>query len=180
MELQLSVGPPDIVVVGLLAVAVFTDVRTQKIPNVLTFGVMAVALVLRPVMAYFLLDGDAVFPAFLDALLGILAAFVPGFLFWNLGGAMKAGDAKLLMAVGAILGPFEVLRVFVMVLFVQIPVGLFQLWRAGRLRSLFRVVKAGVLRQADGPAPMVAPFASVIAAGYVIARLFPDLFRFWS
>ena len=176
----LHLTPADLVVVGLLAVAVYTDIRTQKIPNALTFGVMAVALVVHPVLALVLHDASAAFPAFLNALLGIAAAFVPGFVFWNLGGAMKAGDAKLLMAVGAILGPFEVLRVFVLVLIVQIPVGFVQLWRAGRLRSLYRVLKAGVFRQPDGPKPMVAPFASVIAAGYVLSRVFPDFFRFWS
>jgi len=180
VDLQQLLTPADLVVVGVLAVAVYTDLRTQKIPNVLTFGGMALALVVHPLLAFFQVGADAAFPAFLNSLLGILAAFVPGFLFWNLGGALKAGDAKLLMAIGAILGPFEVLRVFVLVLIVQIPVGIFQLWRAGRLRSLLRVVKAGVFRQADGPKPMVAPFASVIAAGYVLSRIFPDFFRFWS
>lgn len=180
MDLQQLLAPADLVVVGLLAVAVYTDIRTQKIPNVLTFGGMALALVVHPLLALLQHGADAMFPAFLTSVLGILVAFVPGFLFWNLGGALKAGDAKLLMAVGAILGPFEVLRVFVLVLIVQIPVGIFQLWRAGRLRSLLRVVKAGVFRQADGPKPMVAPFASVIAAGYVLSRLFPDFLGFWS
>jgi len=180
VTLQDILTPADLVVVGMLAVAVYTDLRTQKIPNVLTFGVMGLALVVHPLLALIFHGLDAAFPAFLNSLLGIVVAFVPGFLFWNLGGAMKAGDAKLLMAVGAVLGPFEVIRVFVLVLIVQIPVGIVQLWRAGRLRSLFRVVKAGVFRQADGPKPMVAPFASVIAAGYVLSRVFPDFFRFWS
>lgn len=167
-------------VAGLLAVAVYTDTRWQKVPNALTFGVMAVALVVGPVLALVQQGGEAVFPAFLAALLGILAAFVPGFVFWNLGGAMKAGDAKLLMAMGAILGPFEVLRVFVLVLLVQIPVGFVQLWRAGRLRSLYRVIKAGVFRTPDGPKPMTVPFAWVIAAAWVLSLFFPDFFRFWS
>ena len=141
---------------------------------------MAVALVVHPVLALIQQDAGAMFPAFLNSFAGILAAFVPGFLFWNLGGAMKAGDAKLLMVIGAILGPFEVLRVFVLVLLVQIPVGFVQLWRSGRLRSLFRVLKAGIFRKPDGPAPMTAPFASVIAAGYLLSRIFPHFFRFWS
>ncbi len=180
MEILRHLTPADFFVVGILAVAVYTDTRTRKIPNVLTFGAMAVALVVNPAIALMQHDAGAMLPAFLNTVAGIFAAFVPGFLFWNLGGAMKAGDAKLLMAIGAILGPFEILRVFVLVLFVQIPVGIVQLWRAGRLRSLFRVVKAGIFRKPDGPAPMTAPFAAVIAAGYVLSRIFPHFFRFWS
>jgi Flp pilus assembly protein protease CpaA len=180
MDLSGILEPANIVVAGLLAVAVYTDTRSRKIPNLLTFGVMAVALLVQPLLALFLQDRAAVLPAFLTALAGIVAAFVPGFVFWNLGGAMKAGDAKLLMAMGGILGPFEVLRVFVIVLLVQIPVGIVTLWRAGRLRSLYRVVKAGVFRLPDGPAPMTVPFAWVIATAWVISLLFPQLFGFFS
>lgn len=180
MEFLSQLQPADAVVVGLLGVAVYTDMRWQKIPNVLTFGVMGAALVVHPLLAVLLHGRDAVLPALYTCLAGIAVAFVPGFLFWNLGGAMKAGDAKLLMAIGAVLGPFEVLRVFVLVLFVQIPVALFLLARAGRLRSVFSVIKAGIKRDAAGPKPLVAPFAGVIAAGYVIARCFPQVLRFWS
>jgi Flp pilus assembly protein protease CpaA len=166
--------------VGLLGVAVYTDLRWRRIPNLLTFGVMAAALVVHPLIALSHAGIGAVVPALLTCLAGIAAAFVPGFLFWNLGGAMKAGDAKLLMAAGAVLGPFEIVRVFVLVLFVQIPVGLVLLARAGRLRSLFSVVKAGIRRDEAGPRPLMAPFAGVIAAGYLISRIFPHLLRFWS
>ena len=178
MEFWRLLTPADLLVTGILAVAVYTDLRTRKIPNVLTFGAMAVALVGNPLIAVF--QHEPVLPALPNTVVGIFAAFVPGFIFWNLGGALKAGDAKLLMAIGAILGPFEVLRVFVLVLMLQIPFGIVTLWRAGRLRSLFSVVKAGIFRKPDGPAPMTAPFASVIAAGYVLSRIFPHFFRFWS
>jgi len=172
--------PTDAVMAGLLGVAVYTDLRRRRIPNLLTFGVMAAALVVQPLVAA-LRDGlGAAPPALLTCLAGIAVAFVPGFLFWNLGGAMKAGDAKLLMAAGAVLGPFEIARVFALVLLVQIPVALVLLARAGRLRSLFRVVGAGLRRDAAGPQPLVAPFAGVIAAGYLLARIFPNLLRFWS
>jgi prepilin peptidase CpaA len=180
LDLTGIITPERVVVLGLLAVAVYTDTRWRKVPNLLTFGVMAVALVVQPLLAWHQGGLGAVGPAFLTALLGILAAFVPGFLFWNLGGAMKAGDAKLFMAMGGILGPFEVLRVFGIVLIVQIPVAIFQLWRAGRLRSLFRVVKAGIFRKPDGPPPMVLPFAWVIAVGYVLSVLFPDFLGIFS
>lgn len=180
MDLLSQLQPADAVVAGLLAVAVYTDLRWRKIPNALTFGVMGAALVVQPLVALLRVGPQGVLPALYTALAGVAAAFVPGFLFWNLGGALKAGDAKLFMAIGAVLGPFEVLRVFALVLFVQIPVALFLLARAGRLRSLFSVVKAGLRRDPAGPPPLVAPFAGVIAAGYVLARCFPQVLRFWS
>ncbi len=180
MDFQHLLTPADLVVVGMLAVAVYTDTRWSKVPNALTFGVMGLALVLGPALAVVQQGWAAAPPALLSAFLGILAAFGPGFLFWRLGGAMRAGDVKLLMAMGAVFGPFEVLRIFVILLVVQIPVGFIQLWRAGRLRSFFRVLKAGVFQQPDGPKPMVVPFAWVIATAYVISEIFPAFLRFWS
>jgi prepilin peptidase CpaA len=175
-----GISPADLAIAGILAVAVGTDLRSRRIPNLLTFGVMLGALLLLPLLALLRGGVDAVPPALLGALLGIAAAFVPGFLLWNLGGAMRAGDVKLLMALGALIGPLEGLRLFALVLVLQIPVALFQLARAGRLRSLFSVIRAGVRRDAAGPRPLEAPFAGVIAAGYLVSRLFPQLLRFWS
>ncbi len=180
MSFLSTLTPADAMVAGLLCVAVYTDLRSRKVPNVLTFGTMAAALVVHPVVACSRAGLEGLFPAVLVVLAGIGVAFVPGFIMWNLGGAMKAGDAKLLMAMGAILGPFDVLRVFLTTLLVEIPIGIVQLVRAGKLRSFFSVIKAGVTRRDDGPKPLVAPFAGVIAIGYLVSRIFPQLFGFWS
>ena len=87
---------PEILVSAVVAgVAVVTDMRNRRIPNILTFGTMALALVM------YALRGEP-----LVALSGIAVAFALSFPAFLAGGAMRAGDAKLLMALGALLGAF--------------------------------------------------------------------------
>lgn len=160
-----AISPEYIVIVVLLGVAVFTDFRSRRIPNALTFGGMGLGLVFQ------LLDGRV-----LAGLAGLGVAFAVGFVLWRLGGAMRAGDAKLLMAVGAITGPFEVIRIFLFTFLINIPVALVQLAVAGRLRSFFGVLRAGITRDREGPRPLEAPFALIIALGVLAARIFPDVF----
>jgi prepilin peptidase CpaA len=85
-------------VIGLTACV--TDIRSRRIPNVLTFGAAAAALL---------------FHGFDAGIFGLQAAatgwvvgaalFLPFFLF----GGMGAGDVKLLAALGAWLGPWDVI-----------------------------------------------------------------------
>jgi prepilin peptidase CpaA len=80
--------------------ACVTDLRSRRIPNVLTFGGAAAAL------AFHLIVGGP--QAFLQALLGWTlgaAIFFPPFALGGLGG----GDIKLLAALGAWLGPLAAL-----------------------------------------------------------------------
>jgi len=153
----------DVLIAALIGVAVVTDVRSSRIPNALTFTGMVVGI------AFSALQGE-----YFAGILGILAAFAPGFLFWRLGGAWGAGDVKLLMAAGALLGPWEALRLVAFVILVSIPFGLWKLWRSGRLRSLLKVVKAGIRQEADGPKPTSTPFAVAIAVAWIAFRLLPD------
>ncbi|HSJ24326.1 MAG TPA: prepilin peptidase [Longimicrobiales bacterium] len=77
-----------------VAVAAVMDVRTRRIPNVLTLSALGVALALRALLGW---------PALGAGLLGAgvaLALLLPLFAMGGVGG----GDAKLLVAVGGFLG----------------------------------------------------------------------------
>jgi len=82
------------VVVG--CAACITDVRSRRIPNSLTFGAAAAALVFHTVAP----AGAGWFSAVAGWFVGALIMFVP-FALRGLGG----GDVKLLAALGAWLGP---------------------------------------------------------------------------
>src|SRR5450759_699561 len=91
-------APPIHVVatVGIASVAAFTDVRTRRIPNVLTFTAAAAGLGLHVINSG---TAGAVWSA---AGLGLgLLLFLPLFAL----GGMGAGDVKLMAALGAWLGP---------------------------------------------------------------------------
>ena len=85
-----------------LGAAVFTDVRTRRIPNWLTGAIAGAAFGLA-------FGGGPVTP--LRALLGLvvgLALMLPGHVI----GATGAGDVKLMAAVGAVVGPDVIFRAF--------------------------------------------------------------------
>jgi prepilin peptidase CpaA len=84
------------------AAAVVTDVRSRRIPNTLTFGAAAVALVFALVT-----DGRSGFGIAAAGWLTGAALFFPFFALRGMG----AGDVKLLAAIGAWLGPSQVLWV---------------------------------------------------------------------
>jgi prepilin peptidase CpaA len=87
---------PTVAVVGVAGVAVFFDVRSRRIPNLLTFGAALAALTYAAVHGGWTGVGTSAAGWFAGA-----ALFFP---FFALGG-MGAGDVKLLAAVGAWLGP---------------------------------------------------------------------------
>ena len=91
--------PPPVsavAVVALAAAAVAFDLRSRRVPNVLTFGAAAVAVVIQG------LNGG--WPGVAAAVFGWLAGAALFFPLFALGG-MGAGDVKLLAAFGAWLGP---------------------------------------------------------------------------
>ncbi|MGB0909869.1 MAG: A24 family peptidase [Nitrospirales bacterium] len=96
-----------IILVTILAFALvaagITDVRSSKIPNVITFPLAAIGLCIHG-----LSNGlEGVF----FSLEGLALGFGLLFIFYLLGG-MGAGDVKLLGAVGAIIGPYDVFIAF--------------------------------------------------------------------
>lgn len=89
-----------------MVIVIVTDWRWQRIPNVVTFPTMAVGLVLG------LLEGipGAPFGAgFLDHAAGLGIGLFVSYPFY-VGGGIKAGDAKMLMAIGAVRGSLFLLN----------------------------------------------------------------------
>jgi prepilin peptidase CpaA len=113
------------VLLGFLAVATYTDVRTLKIPKALTLSMLGVGVVFGVVRGAWMgsliqaNESNLVVWHFarspvlgaLDGLLcsveGFLAALVLFFVLWRIG-LMKGGDVKLVAALGAWVGPIIV------------------------------------------------------------------------
>ena len=85
----------------LAAIACWTDLRTRRIPNVLTFGAAGAGLVF-----HLLFSGSGPLTALAGWIIGVLL-FSPLFLLRGRG----AGDLKLLGALGAWLGPLMAVRI---------------------------------------------------------------------
>jgi prepilin peptidase CpaA len=88
-----------IVVGALLALACISDLRTRRIPNALTFSAVAAGLLFHFATGGMTAAGWSLAGCVVGALL-----FFPMFALRGMG----AGDVKLLAAVGAWLGPWQV------------------------------------------------------------------------
>lgn len=87
-------------VLAIATAASITDVRTRRIPNVLTFGAAAAALVVRGMLS----GSDGVLDSSIGWLTGFIVLF-PLFFVRGLGG----GDVKLVAALGAWAGANDAL-----------------------------------------------------------------------
>jgi len=139
-------NPNQIVAVGVVLVAVVWDLRTRRIPNVLTFGATVAALAVH---WYFggldgagrTVGGWAVGCAF----------FFPFFAL----GRMSAGDVKLLGAVGAWLGPMAAVWVALFTSIAGGVMGLILAAYAGYLRRAFENLWCLVMYwRIEGPRPV--------------------------
>jgi len=83
-----------------LVTAMWTDLRSSRIPNWLTFSAMGFALVMHAWLGGF--------PEALFSLSGLGAGFGL-FLILHMTGSIGAGDVKLMAAVGALVGPYGAL-----------------------------------------------------------------------
>jgi len=108
-----------------LGTAIVTDIRTRRIPNWLTAGMVAAGFGIA-------FGGGTVTPA--HAALGLLVGLLlmlPGHVI----GATGAGDVKLMAAVGALVGSGSILQVF---LYTAVAGGVFAVAvavRRGRLQQ---------------------------------------------
>lgn len=161
--------------VGILIVALVTDLQSRKIYNWLTFPAILLGLALGA-----LTGGVAGLQAAGIGLLVGSAVFLLGFML----GAMGAGDVKLMAAVGAWLGWPHALAA---VLYVTVIGGFVSLGAAavnGSLIQLFRNIywflvglilpggkaQAAIARSAAPP----IPYGISIALGGILALFFPE------
>jgi prepilin peptidase CpaA len=114
---------------GLLTWAAAVDVRSRRIPNWLTFGLVLAGLAQSFTWARTVGPGDAG--------LGLLTGFGLTFVLFALG-ALGGGDVKLLAGVGAWLGPMPALVVFAAAAVIGMVIVLAQAAAQGRLAKLFR------------------------------------------
>jgi prepilin peptidase CpaA len=88
------------VLVGFVVTIVYTDWRYHRIPNVVTYPVMALGLVLGLIEG---VPGQLFGSGFADHIAGLIIGFAVAYPFYAAGG-LKAGDGKYLMAVGSLRG----------------------------------------------------------------------------
>jgi len=171
--------------VGILAVALVTDLQTRKIYNWLTFPAMLVGLVLAGVFGGLI--------GLQSALVGFFAGSIVFAIGFFMGGQMGAGDVKLMAAIGIWLGWPHIVA---SVLYVTAVGGIIALGSAavhGSLPKLFKNVywslvgmvlpggKANI-SPAESAAPPL-PYGVSIVIGTLLALFYPepqdlfDLFR---
>jgi prepilin peptidase CpaA len=96
-------GPILVVIIGLILLAMYSDLRWRKIPNCLTLPAIALGFVLN-----FLGNSwNGLIFAFFGVLLGMGLLMLPYLL-----GGMGGGDVKFMGALGALLGSYAILNVF--------------------------------------------------------------------
>jgi Flp pilus assembly protein protease CpaA len=140
---------------GLLGAAV-TDFRTGKIPNVLTFPMMALGIAIH------LTTGADPWLG----LVGCAAAFALHFAIFALQ-IEKAGDAKLMMGVGACVGWREMIEATMWLAIIYLPIGLVMLAVQGKLPNLVKSARYVFARMQGRPAGD-PPEATYVRAGPIL------------
>lgn len=153
--------------------ATWFDLRERRLPNALTVGAFATAMVLRIPLGL-----EALSAGFLGALLAFGLA-LPFFLVGGLGG----GDVKLLTAVGAFLGPRNLWFALLVMALVGGVMAVFVIARhrafgqtAANLRSIVSTVGRGAFTgwkgegseaavTLDTPGVLTVPYGVAIAVG---------------
>lgn len=162
------------VLVVLLAVATATDLRHRRIPNALTAAGILVGLGLG------LAQGQLA-----GSFLGLGAALAIGFPLFALG-ALGGGDAKLLGAVGALLGPTSLVSALLYAGLAGGAMALLQAIRRGTIVPLLMRTldlglwaitwgRRGMRLSLDAPGAVSVPYGAAIAVGTLAAWFFPLL-----
>ena len=161
-----ATNPGLLVLVPLLTVAVYLELKEGRIPNWLTLSGMALGLLL----AYFRGSAD-----FRSSLGGLAIGFGFLFIFYVFGG-VGGGDVKMMGAAGALLGADLIKPA----LFYTTLIGAFiaimmAIWRKDfwlRLRRGARRIafwRSTARENAPPPAPVAVPYGMAIATGCLLA-----------
>jgi prepilin peptidase CpaA len=150
--------------VAVATVAVFTDLRSRRIPNWLTLSVLCTGLLVQAVSA----GAPGVASALIGSGLG-LGVLLPFYLLHVIG----AGDVKLLAALGALLGPQVLVSVAVYGAIVGGVCSVLILARSGRL--MVTLHELFVRHVAPSPSGARAPYAIAIAGGVYLAMVLPSV-----
>jgi prepilin peptidase CpaA len=166
---------PAVMTALLVAVmAAVTDLKARIVPNVL--------IVVGLVLGFGLQIHATGMPGFLRALEGAAIGLMV-FLPFYLAGGMGAGDVKLMAALGACLGPMEILRVALVASLVGAMMAVAIASRRGTLarvlRSTGRLIAAWFTRwprripelTLEAPGTLTIPYAVAIAAGAMVCVL---------
>ncbi|HEY6202613.1 MAG TPA: prepilin peptidase [Candidatus Limnocylindria bacterium] len=100
MSVETMRAVENVVLTALLFAVMYTDFRFLRIPNMFTYPAMAAGIIFA---AFEGLPGGPFTGGLVDHVAALLLAFAIAFPFYSAGG-LKAGDAKLLMAIGALRG----------------------------------------------------------------------------
>jgi prepilin peptidase CpaA len=159
---------------AMLGVAVFTDLRERRIPNKVTLSGAVAALLLSALEIGGIPTG---------ALLGLGVALAVSFPAFALG-ALGAGDAKLLAAVGAFVGGSGLFAVLIYSGFAGGLLGLASAIRRGVIIPVLLETKnlaiwmvtfghKGARRTIQDPEARTVPYGVAIAVGAVLAWIYP-------
>jgi prepilin peptidase CpaA len=171
--LTLSLESSDVVVVAAVAGAglasSLVDMRTRRVPNVLTLAITSIGFLL----AVLRLTPTGVTGACLGLLLGFVL-MLPGHLL----GATGAGDVKLFAAIGTFLGPGDVTAAFVYTLIAGGVIALLVATKRRRVRET--LARTAILVRTGGATKGAIedasndnrfPYAPAIAMGTLVAAL---------
>ncbi|NMG15029.1 A24 family peptidase [Aromatoleum bremense] len=167
---------------GTLTITLFSDLRDRKVPNLLVLTGLLSALIFHgiadPGPGILSAPGGAI--GLLAAMAGIAVGFAALFPLYVLH-AMGAGDVKLMMMVGAFLGPLQTLGVVVLTFaaggVLALGMALWQRSFAQLALNLRFMLTTSAVRAAGGESPRFEPlqqtagrmpYAVAIAAGTLL------------